>query len=64
MDHVYFRDWFKQKGLRGRQDALNTLDLATRFRTSDAVRSKSGLETYRLLNHIRGADHIQILYSD
>ena len=58
------RDWFKQKGLRGRSECLNTLDLAPRWRTSDPVDSKTGLETYRILNHIRGPDHIQAIYSD
>ena len=63
-DHVKMRDWVGHKGLTGKTDALNTLDLYTRWMTSDAVESKNTQENFRLLNHIRGSDYIQLMYSD
>lgn len=64
LDHVKMVDWMNQPGITGKHDALNTLDLKTRFKTSDAVNSKNTLQTYTLLNHIRGNDYIHIIYSD
>ena len=56
MDHVRYRDWFKNKGLRGKTTILNTLDIATRFRTADPVNRSQDWK--RIVSSTTFEDHI------
>ena len=64
VDHVYMRDWHLRPGVGGFPDAFTFLDLATECKYCEPVDTKEALETVKVIQHLRGDQTFQRLYSD
>jgi len=61
---MIMRDWAKRPGVGGFPDAFTSIDLGSRFKSFDPVKSKDHLNTYQTIKHVVGDDNGYKVYSD
>ncbi len=63
-DTSYMKDTWQERGVHGKSDSMVMKDVFTGFEGFDALTNKANEETLRALKYFKGADNIQLCYSD